>query len=88
MEKSPFNIKGLNPFVDLIGFSFTNIKKGYSQCTLEVNEKLFNPHRVLHGGVAYSMADTGMGVALYLHLEKDELCATVLSLELLYVIPR
>jgi acyl-CoA thioesterase len=77
IEKSPFNLEGLNPFVDLIGFSFTKIKKGYSQCVLKVNEKLFNPHRVLHGGVAYSMADTGMGAALYLHLEKDELCATV-----------
>jgi acyl-CoA thioesterase len=77
IEKSPFNIEGLNPFVDLIGFNFTKIKKGYSQCILKVNERLFNPHRVLHGGVAYSMADTGMGAALYLHLEKEELCATV-----------
>ena len=77
IEKSPFNIEGLNPFVDLIGFSFTKINKGYSQCVLKVNEKLFNPHRVLHGGVAYSMADTGMGAALYLHLEKEQLCVTV-----------
>jgi len=32
---------------------------------------------VVHGGVLYSMADTGMGGALYSLLEKDELCATV-----------
>jgi uncharacterized protein (TIGR00369 family) len=30
-----------------------------------------------HGGVLYSMADTGMGAALYSLLESDELCATV-----------
>jgi acyl-CoA thioesterase len=77
IEKSPFKIEGLNPFVDLVGFNFTKIKKGYSQCVLKVNEKLFNPHNVLHGGVAYSMADTGMGAALYLHLGENELCATV-----------
>ncbi|MFX0042486.1 MAG: PaaI family thioesterase [Candidatus Hodarchaeota archaeon] len=73
----PLNIKGFHPFGDLIGLNFTKFEKGYSQCVLEVNEKLFNPHKVLHGGVLYSMADTGMGAALYLHLEKQQLCATV-----------
>lgn len=76
-ETFPLNIKGFNPFGDLIGLSFTQFDKGYSQCVLEVNDKLFNPHRVLHGGVVYSMADTGMGAALYLHLEKNESCATI-----------
>ncbi|MFX1320471.1 MAG: PaaI family thioesterase [Promethearchaeota archaeon] len=73
----PLNIKGFNPFGDLIGLNFTQFEKGYSQCVLEANEKLFNPHKVLHGGVIYSMADTGMGAALFLHLEKNELCATI-----------
>ncbi len=36
-----------------------------------------NPHGFLHGGVMYSMADTGMGAALYSLLEENELCATV-----------
>jgi acyl-CoA thioesterase len=73
----PLNIKGFHPFGDLIGLKFTQSEKGYSQCILEVNEKLFNPHKVVHGGVLYSMADTGMGAALYLHLERNELCATI-----------
>ena len=77
IDKSPFNRKGFHPFGELIGLNFTKFKKGYSQCILEVNEKLFNPHMVLHGGVIYSMADTGMGAALFGHLEKDELCATI-----------
>ncbi len=77
IDNTPFNIKGFHPFGELIGLIFTKFKKGYSQCVLEVSEKLFNPHMVLHGGVIYSMADTGMGAALFSHLEKDELCATV-----------
>jgi len=77
IDKSPFNIKGFHPFGELIGLNFTKLKKGYSQCVLDVNEKLFNPHMVIHGGVIYSMADTGMGAALFSHLEKNELCATV-----------
>jgi acyl-CoA thioesterase len=70
-------MKDFHPFGELIGFQFTKMRKGYSQCVLKVNEKLFNPHGVLHGGVLYSMADTGMGGALYSLLDKSELCATI-----------
>ena len=67
----------VNPFGDLIGLSFVSREGGYSRCVLEVNEQLLNPHRVLHGGVIYSMADTGMGGALYSSMEENELCATI-----------
>ena len=73
----PLNMKGFHPFGELIGLTFTKLEKGYSQCTLEVVDKLLNPHKVVHGGVLYSMADTGMGAAAYTYLEKDELCATI-----------
>ena len=76
-KKFPLISKGFHPFGELIGFNFTKLKKGYSQCVLEVSEKLLNPHKVLHGGVIYSMADTGMGGALYSLLDEDELCATL-----------
>ncbi|MBM3166627.1 MAG: PaaI family thioesterase, partial [Chloroflexi bacterium] len=62
---------------ELIGLHFALIKDGRSQCTLEVNGNLMNPHNVLHGGVVYSMADTGMGAALYSRLNEGEICATV-----------
>jgi acyl-CoA thioesterase len=70
-------MKGFHPFGDLIGLKFTKLEKGYSQCTLEVVDKLLNPHKVVHGGVMYSMADTGMGAAAYTNLGKNELCATI-----------
>jgi len=76
-KKFPLKSEGFNPFGELIGLNFSKLKKGYSQCILEVNEKLLNPHKVLHGGVIYSMADTGMGGALYSYLDEDELCATI-----------
>ncbi|MEW6213044.1 MAG: PaaI family thioesterase, partial [Acidobacteriota bacterium] len=66
-----------SPFVDLLGLRFTFVGNGSSQCMLEVNDRLMNPNRVLHGGVVYSMADTGMGAALHSLLEKGETCATV-----------
>ncbi|MBY8986851.1 MAG: PaaI family thioesterase [Candidatus Lokiarchaeota archaeon] len=76
-KKSPLNMKGFHPFGELIGLKFTKLEKGYSQCTLEVVDKLLNPHKVVHGGVLYSMADTGMGAAAYTNLGKNELCATI-----------
>lgn len=76
-NKNPLQTKGFHPFGDMIGLTFTKIEKGFSQCVLKVDNKLMNPHKTLHGGVIYSMADTGMGAALYPLLEDDELCATV-----------
>ena len=76
-KKFPQKLEGFNPFGELIGLTFTKLENGYSQCVLEVNGKLLNPHKVLHGGVTYSMADTGMGAALYTCIDEDELCATI-----------
>ena len=76
-KKLALKLEVFNPFCELIGLAFSRCKKGYSECILEVNEKLLNPHKVLHGGVIYSMADTGMGMALYPYLDEGELCATV-----------
>ncbi|WP_254829811.1 PaaI family thioesterase [Haloglomus salinum] len=64
-------------FSDLIGLEFTDIEEGYSRGELDVTDRLRNPHGVLHGAVAYAMADTGMGAALYPGLGADELCATI-----------
>lgn len=66
-----------HPFGELIGLVFEDMSKGTSCCRLDVNEKLYNPQNVIHGGVLYSMADTGMGGALYPLLKEGEYCATV-----------
>ena len=63
-KKFPLVSKGFNPFGDLIGLNFTKYEKEFCQCVLKVKEHLLNPHKVLHGGVIYSMADTGMGSKL------------------------
>jgi acyl-CoA thioesterase len=76
-DPSPLKSKGFHPFGDLIGFEFTKLRKGYSQCVLQINKNHFNPHKTVHGAVMYSMADTGMGGALYSLLENGESCATV-----------
>jgi acyl-CoA thioesterase len=66
-----------HPFGDLIGLQVTGYENAQFQCRLEVEEQLLNPHRVVHGGVIYSMADTAMGGALYTCMDETQLCATI-----------
>ena len=55
-------------------------------CSLEIKEDLFNPNGVVHGGVIYSLADTGMGGALHSRLKEGELCSTV-EIKIVYFRP-
>lgn len=64
-------------FSDLIGLTFTDVEPGYSRAVVDATDRLSNPYGTLHGGVLYSMADTGMGAALSTGLDEGERCATV-----------
>lgn len=50
---------------------------GVSRLTLNTGAHLHNPQNVVHGGVMYSLADTGMAAALYPTLKAGEICATI-----------
>jgi acyl-CoA thioesterase len=69
--------KGFSPFRELVGIEFAQVENGSSQCTLEVTEKLMNPNGTVHAGATFSMADTGMGAALWSCIGEDEACATI-----------
>lgn len=73
-KKIPDKLVG---FAALIGLNYTKLEKGHSQCTLEVQDKLLNLHRTLHGGAIFTMADSGMGITLYSYIDEDELCSTI-----------
>ena len=69
--------KRKHPFADLIGFIIERVEKGFSLCTLILNENHYNPYNTVHGGVLYTVADTGMGAALSPFLENNQSCATI-----------
>ena len=73
----PMGAKGLSPFRDLVGVTFTRIDNGYSQCVLKVKKKVMNPGGIVHGGALYTLADSGMGVALYSFVGEDEVFMTI-----------
>ena len=66
-----------HPFADLIGLSFEPAEPGSSRCRVLIRAELLDPHGVVHGAVAYALADTGMGGALYPLLDQGESCATI-----------
>lgn len=66
-----------HPFADLLGLVFESSAAGQSTCRVALRPELMNPHRVVHGAVAYALADTGMGAALYTLLDPGESCATI-----------
>lgn len=69
--------KSQHPFAELLGFTVKECAEGKSVSVLPYHVKLFNSNRVMHGGAVYSLADTGMGAALFSLLEKGERCATI-----------
>ena len=75
--KNPKPTKPTNRFCDLIGLYFTEMEKGFCRTELMITDFHLNPYGTLHGGVVYSLADTGMGGALSTLLEDDEQCATI-----------
>lgn len=78
--------QGFSPFADLIGLQITEASPGHSLCELDVTPDVMNPQRVVHGGITYSMADTGMGVAIYKTLDKGQRCATI-EIKITYLRP-
>jgi len=71
-------------FQALIGLEMAERGDGFSRGTMTIDDRHMNPHGVCHGGVVYSMADTGMGGALYSRLEETESCATI-EIKVVYI---
>lgn len=86
MKTSYQIIKVRNPYGELLGLKFVKVRNGFSRCKLKITEQLLNPNRVVHGGAVFSMADTGMGAALFSLLDEDELCTTV-EIKIAYFAP-
>ena len=69
--------RGFSPFRDLVGITFTKVECGYSHCTVDVEKKLLNPAGIVHGGALYTLADSGMGAALFSFVDENELFLTI-----------
>jgi acyl-CoA thioesterase len=66
-----------HPFADLVGFSVSERTEKQCVTELTLEKKHLNPNGVVHGGVLYTLADTGMGGALMEALPAGHYCATI-----------
>jgi acyl-CoA thioesterase len=75
-----------NPFGRLLGLRRLELDDGRATYRLTVRPELLNPHGVLHGGVAFALADTAMGAALHTRLAPGERGTTV-EIKIQYIRP-
>ena len=52
-------------FGGVVGIHELAFADGRSRCTLDVEPRHYNPNGVLHGGVSFTLADVGMGSAVF-----------------------
>jgi acyl-CoA thioesterase len=64
-------------FVQALGLMLEEPASGISRCQLDVQDWFHNPNGVVHGGVLYTLVDTGMGLALWSLLKPGEICSTI-----------
>lgn len=66
-----------NGFAELVGLRHVSHGSGTSRFEVQTGEQHFNPQGVVHGGLAFALADTGTGSALWTLLARGEGCATI-----------
>lgn len=69
--------RGRKGFAELVGLRHISHGAGASRFEVNAGDEHANPQGVMHGGLAFALADTGTGSALWTLLERGEGCATV-----------
>ena len=69
--------RGRKGFAELVGLRHVSHGAGTSRFEVQTGEEHANPQGVVHGGLAFALADTGTGSALWTLLERGEGCATI-----------
>lgn len=78
MKSNPIhNLSEISPFAKLLGVQVHKLADGCCHCSITIKNEFRNIHKALHGGVIYSIADIGMGAALYSAMESGENCTTI-----------
>lgn len=65
------------PFLKGMGFKVDSVSEGNCRVSAPITAQVINPYGVLHGGVTFTLADTGMGIAVSTLLKPGERTATV-----------
>lgn len=57
-------------FSQWLGVNVIEVREGYAQIKMTVREEMLNGHRVAHGGISFSLADSAFAFASNSHGQK------------------
>ncbi len=60
LDVERINQPGFNKFTTLMGIEFVDWEEGRCSAKVEVRDDLFHPGGIVHGGVAFALADSTM----------------------------
>ena len=80
------NESRIGGFANWLGIQFTESGGDAAECVLDVASHHLHAGGVVHGGVAYSMADTAMAMCLLATLDDESQCATI-EIKISYLAP-
>ena len=76
-KQKAFEAVKTTPYLKLLGIELVAIEPEKVVMQLEMQEKLRQPHGLLHGGATASLIDTAMAFAVITRLTEDEKASTV-----------
>lgn len=85
-EALSLNEPGFNKFATLLGIHFDRVEPGSATASVDIREDHFHPGGMVHGGVAYSLADSTMAVALIAAVGPGQATSTI-ELKMSYLAP-
>jgi len=72
------------PIAELVGFDLVEVGEGHASFELDPAERHYNPLGTVHGGIAATLLDSSMGVAVHTTLNEGQ-TYTTLELKVNYV---
>jgi uncharacterized protein (TIGR00369 family) len=72
------------PIAELVGFDLVELGEGRASFELDPGERHYNPLGTVHGGIAATLLDSAMGVAVHTTLDEGQ-TYTTLELNVHYV---
>jgi uncharacterized protein (TIGR00369 family) len=65
------------PIAELVGFDLVEVGEGRASFELDPAERHYNPLGTVHGGIAATLLDSAMGVAVHTTLKEGETYTTL-----------
>ena len=69
-EKIVSQMMANDSFSQWLGVEVLEVREGYAQIKMTVREEMLNGHRVAHGGISFSLADSAFAFASNSHGQK------------------